>query len=286
MNRRLAMLVAVGIIVMAALLGLYYCGPWRESEATRRRLDDAARFLLDRFNPELQLVSEAPEAAPDVYWLASDNLLAQHVLRKYFPDISEKIRSKLVELAGIYGLPTNSEGLPISHKHEAVLGYEVPLPFNITNFYEWTIGDSYTIKTEVLNNTERMTDWQGYVDTLCYASLTRHYQKNKIGAKYYFNIAASMWDGKGLADKGFWWTNSSSCGKYETYKLALLLLTSKVIGEELDYERELCARIWECQHKNGGIITHYLPDGTPDPKADANSETTALVLLAEPRAMP
>jgi len=64
-----------------------------------------------------------------------------------------------------------------------------------------------------------------------------------------------------------------------------LLFTSKVLGEELDYERELSAKIWECQHTNGGIITHYLSDGTPDPKADANSETTSLVLLAEPKVL-
>jgi len=164
-----------------------------------------------------------------------------------------------------------------------VLGYEVPLPFNVTNFYEWKIGDSCTIRTEVLNSTERMTDWQEYIDCVCYAALTRYYQNNDTGAKYYFDIAAGMWDGTGLADKGFRWVNSSSYGKYETYKLALLLFTSKVLGEELEYERELSNTIWKCQHTNGGIITHYLPDGTPDPQADTNSETTALVLLAEPR---
>jgi len=150
------------------------------------------------------------------------------------------------------------------------------LPFNVTNFYEWKIGDNYTIKTEVLNSTERMPDWQKYVDILRYASLTRYYQNNITGVEHYFNIAASKWDGKGLADKGFCGVNSSSHGKYETYKLALLLYTSKTLGIKLDYEQHLSNGIWACQNDDGGIITHGTPHG------DANSETTAFVLLVEP----
>lgn len=254
---------------------------WLADQLTLLRLSAAAHFLYERFNRELQLVSEAPIVAPDIYWLVSDNLLLQDVLREYYPDIAEKIRAGLMELARLYRLPTTAEGLPRSFKHEAVLGERVPLPFNETNFYELETGIDYTIKTEVPNSTARMTDWEEYIDTLCYAALTKHYE-NSTEAKDYFMKAIGKWDGKGLADKGFTDPNSPSFGKYETYKLALLLFTSKVLGEELDYERDLSARIWECQHKNGGIITHYLLDGTPDPKADANSETTSLVLLAEP----
>ena len=278
MNKRLAGLV-VFVIATSMIIGLYLWGVKR-GDARQEKLVGAARFIFERFNSELQLVSEAPEAAPDSYWLVSDNLLIQHVLKEYYPDVAEKIRSKLIELASIHGLPTNSEGLPVSFKHEAVLSEEIPLPFNVTSFYDLEVGEGYTVKTEVLNNTERMPDWQEYVDTLCYAALTRYYQNNIVGAEHFFEIVASMWDGKGLADKGFWWVKSSSCGRYETYKLALLLFTSKTLGIRLSYEEELCNRIWACQNEDGGIVTHYLLDGTPH--GDANSETTALVLLAKP----
>jgi len=285
LNRRLAGLVIIVFVVAASTItGICLWSVKHASDDSKERLDAAARFIYEGFNPELNLVSEAPEAAPDVYWLVSDTLLAQYVLKEYYPDVAGKIKSRLIELASIYGLPTNSEGLPVSFKHEAVLGEEVPLPFNITNFYDLETGDSYAMKTEVLNQTVRMPDWQEYVDSLCYAALTRYYQNNMIGADHYFRMVASMWDGKGLADKGFWWSDSPSCGRYETCKLALLLFTSKILGIKLSHEENLSNRIWACQNEDGGIITHYPPDGRPDPEADANTETTALVLVAKPKA--
>jgi len=46
---------------------------WLAEQLTLLRLAAAANFLYERYDPELQLVSEAPVAAPDVYWLVSDN---------------------------------------------------------------------------------------------------------------------------------------------------------------------------------------------------------------------
>ncbi len=93
------------------------------------RLKYAVEFLKSRYDPRVCLCAESPRAAPNIYWLVSDNLLAYKALEKHAPEISNIIKSKLTELAKVYTLPTDPQGLPISYKHEAVIGDIIPIPF-------------------------------------------------------------------------------------------------------------------------------------------------------------
>jgi len=238
------------------------------------RLEMAVSYIEAQFNSTLSLCREAPAVAPNNYWLVSDNLLAFKALEPYNSTISSAIRSALTAYAGMYNLPVDEDGLPISYAHEAVLGRSVPLPFRAWNTLELA-GEGYTLKTVIANGTE-MLDWQDYADLLLYASLSEHWQGNETAAAEYFSKAADMWDGMGIFDKV-----ANATGLYETYKLALLLYTSKVIGYRLPFEDELIERIWRQQDMmSGGIITHYRPDGAP--VGDTNTETTAMVVIASP----
>ena len=200
------------------------------------------------------------------YWLVSDNLLAMHALEKYCPDIANQIKSKVIELAEEYNLPTDDEGLPISYCHEALFGEIIPLPFRTSTNY---LLEGHII-TEARDG-ETMSDWEQYADLLCYATLSKHNEGKKEEALMYFEIAKGMWDGKGLADGAF-------STHYETYKLGLLLYTSKVLECPLEFEEELLNRLWLQQAENGGFITGYLPNGAPI--GNTNSETTAIVLIS------
>jgi hypothetical protein len=108
---------------------------------------------------KLSYAPNPPKTAPNTYWLVSDNLWAYKALEKHYPKLSNTIKSKLIELAKTYKLPTDAKGLPISYKHEAVIGDTVPTPFNVTVQYV-LYSDKYTLKTEIANGIAIMEDWQ------------------------------------------------------------------------------------------------------------------------------
>jgi len=108
------------------------------------------------YNEKVKLCAESPKTAPNTYWLVSDNLWAYKALEKHDPKLSKTIKSKLIELAKTYKLPTDAKGLPISYKHEAVIGDAVPTPFNVTVQYT-LYSDKYTLKTEIANGRNTQT---------------------------------------------------------------------------------------------------------------------------------
>ncbi len=169
-------------------------------------------------------------------------------------------------------MPTDSNGLPESYAHEAVIGDVAPPPYRTETNCTLYNGD-YVLNTTMYNGTV-MPDWDQYADLLLYAALSCHWQGNDSGALGYYNNATQMWNetSEGLQDKAF-------NGTYATYKLALLLYTSKVLGESLPFESELVDRIYAQQSESdGGIITNYLANGTLE--GDANTETTSIVIIA------
>jgi hypothetical protein len=195
--------------------------------------------------------------------------------------IAELIEMKLKESAVNFSLPVDAEGLPKSFMHEAVINGCIPIPDrNCTKLVLHS--NDYVIKTEVCNGTT-IDDWQGYADRLLFMALSCHRQGNDTDAIHYFEIAKAMWDGTGIND-----TATKKDCIYATYKLALLLYASKVLGERLDFEFELVNRIWSLQREtDGGIITDYFANGTSI--SDANTETTSIVIIsvfAFPRVWP
>jgi hypothetical protein len=239
------------------------------------KLKDAVEFLKRMYNSTIGLCAEAPRVAPSTYWLLSDNLWAYKALEKYDPQLSSAIKSKLIELAEAYNLPRDNQGLPISYKHEAVIGDAVPKPFNEAVSYTLYRND-YALMADMANGTAVMEDWRRYADLLLYAALSSHWQGKEREALELFNIAKNMWDGVGIHDSA-----AEAESRYATYKLALLLYISRVLGQKLPFEEELIATILRMQdEETGGIITDYRPNGQPAENADANTETTAITIIA------
>jgi len=243
------------------------------------RVEKAGNFLMSQFNPQMNLCSEALNVAPNTYWLVSDNLWAYKALEMMdITDTSSLIKVELIELAQVYNLPTDAQGLPISYAHEAVMGDTVSVPFRASTNCTLYRND-YVLNTTMLNGTI-MNDWQEYTDLLLYAALSYHWQENDTAANWYFKNATDTWDGIGIDDNA-----TKVDGFYTTYKLALLLYTSKVLGKRLPFEIELVKRIWSLQRESdGGIITNYFANGTV--LGDANTETTSIVIIAILRARP
>jgi hypothetical protein len=246
-------------------------------------------YLSSGFSTELGLVWESPDTSDlqSHYYLVSDNLWAMFAMQICRPDIAKQIESKLKNECATHGLPSNSDGLPISYAHEAVIGEPIPIPFHAA--HEYTVesvppeiirrgpGEGIIMRTAYDGN-ETIEDWQQYADLLCYAAISRYYEGNFTEPLAFFDIAKGMWDGKGIADKPFSDQNSTSYHEYRTYKLGLLLYTSNVLGTPLEFKGELLNRLWLQQAENGGFITGYNVNGVP--QGSTNTETTSIVLIS------
>jgi hypothetical protein len=279
-------LTALGIILVALVLSApltVHSFQYTQSESPTS-IEEAVGFLLSQFNATLGLCREAPNAAPNTYWLVSDNLWALKALTlanesglsnaAMAETCAETINASLHKLAAHYHLPTDSKGLPISYAHEAVIGDVAPPPYHTTTtciLYE----NDYVLKTAVLNGTA-MPDWTNYTDLLLYAALSYHWQGNDSAAITYYSDASKMWNNTAV---GFQDQVANITGLYDAYKLALFLYTSKVLGENPPFEPELVERIYAQQRESdGGIVTDYYANGTTI--GDANTETTAIAIIA------
>jgi len=252
---------------------------------------NAAHYLLNyTYNSTLGLCSEvygnsgnSLNYAGQVFWICSDNLLAYYALKQYDENVSNRIADTLRAYAKIYSFPTDSNGLPISYKHEAILGDVLPLgmpcnPGNNANgpfyYYELKNESSIVIGTEVNNGTSWNT-WVSYADELAWQGLSFMNQNRTAEALACYNSMMSLWDGHGFAD-----TNAQLNGYYETYKLALAIILRQRLNLPKPYQESTMEDILAaCQGSDGGIATGYNKNWSTSGHIE-NTETTALVVIA------
>lgn len=267
MNSLLKGFSALALVLTATILfssGAYHITQQTNNEKLRRSAD----FLLSQYNSKLKLCSEAPNAAPNTYWLASDNLLAYHALKHYNPNISSQIYLELGRRGGFK-----------SGVYECLFGESVPLPIKDRATFIIERGGDDVIKIDIHNCTTVFPNWDEYSDLLICSALSLYWKGNETEAFKLFDKAVDMWDGKGLCDKATGGGDLNLSGPYETYKLALLLYASRVLKRPLTFQAELENTLWKMQRESdGGIITHY--NGSFTPIGDANTETTSLTLIA------
>lgn len=252
------------------------------------KIEQMIDFLTNRqFNETVGLCREAPDVAPNTYWLVSDNLWAWKALSiagqanlsnsEKAEVVADKIESKLKELTSSHSVPVNAQGLPKSYFHETIIGDAVPRP-NKTAINSNLYKADYELNITVCDGAE-MADWEQYGDRLLVAALSSHWQGNDVAALDYYNSAVNMWNetSQGMQD------NATSTN-YAVYKLALLLYTSRLLGEQLPFEQTIVDRLYYQQESNpaderyGGIRTDYYADGAIN--GDTNTETTAIVIIA------
>ena len=276
--------IASGITLVLLISMLLLSGSSHFTESTSLGgVEKAINFLVHiQFNQSLGLCRESPNLAPNVYWLVSDNLWAWKALKMANESglsnaaeagaAAEKIKAKLIELAVQYGLPRDADGLPQSYAHEAVIGDAALPPYKAPTKCTLYVND-YVLNT-IMYNGAAMPDWAQYADLLLYAALSYHWQGNDTEALGYYRNVVIMWNeaDRGLQDK-------TVNGTYDTYKLALLLYTSRVLGKSLVFESELVDRIYAQQRESdGGMVTNYNADGAF--YGDANTETTSIAIIA------
>ncbi len=262
--------IAVLVVAILGSIVAYYItltlnSPWKEE------LEHAADFLFEQYNAQLRLCSEAPNVAPNIYWLASDNLMAYHAIEPYYPETSRQIYLELERRDGFQ-----------SGVYDPLFGQSIPLPIKEKITYIIEQGDNYIIKTDIHNDTANnpfFPHWDEYANLLICSALSHYWEGNVTEAMSLFNKTVDMWDGKGLFDRAIEEAAPNLRGLYETYKLALLLYASRIFDQPLPFQTELENTLWSMQRESdGGIITHY--NNSHVPMGDANTETTSLILIA------
>lgn len=225
----------------------------------------AATFLQNQYNSTIGLLREAPEITePTIYWLWTDNNLGYHALEYYNESMADEIKSTL----DFYGYDK-------MYAYETLFRQTVNLPFKDANTYYITEETDYIIKLDIYNGST-MEDWESYGNLLCLAALSEWWQRHFAQAKSYFSQVKAMWDGKGIADKAF--QEGDSAGVYQTYKLAKLLYTERILGQVLTFHDTAESIIWQMQNDTtGGIITGYDSEFSTNGHF-ANVETTSLVI--------
>lgn len=248
----------------------------------------AVNYLVNGYNnSSLHLISETNES--NTYWLVSDNLLSYYALRNDNPAISNEIANTLKTYVTSYNLPHDENGLPISYKHEAVVGNI--LPEELRNppklpYYNVNVTSDYRVIIEIDNDTVAV-GWQNYADWLALEgiSLFNNHQYPKANAVFNQLVNSSMWNGYGFTDDAFKRrVENQSAIEYETYKLGLaLILANDLQIENTTFTNQCLSIIEQCQLKDGGVQTYYnfTRDGQFEQLSDsANTETTSITAIA------
>jgi len=235
-------------------------------------LNNALNFVqaqLHNYADGKWLCREFPNSSS--YWIYNDNYLAYKIL-EYF-DRNESA-CKIKTTIESYGF--SLEG---NERLEVLFNRTIPFPpytgagMNFSPIIDSSSnGERFTVKNDEKHL--QIPDWKEYADLLLFGVIDQYHRENST-YKDLWNKAYKMFDGKGMADRVFNGT------KYETYKLALFVIASRMINNQTIATNCALSIIWKMQDEsNGGVTTHYLPDLTPDPKSTQNVETTCLAIYA------
>ena len=229
-----------------------------------RALANAIDHLVVGYDPQVGLIPETPDSA--TYWLFSDNFLAALALSQYGKDdaVMLGLAAKLST-----SVTADSHGVGSQNQYQALVSG--PCEVHPTTNYNVSSIFGDQIKTTLDNGTGYLSPSK-YADVAFLESVCFDRQGNATRAMEEYNVGKAMFDGIGLRDAPF-----SATGQYQTYKLALYIYSSTVLGQPVD-ERALLTLL-TLQAQSGGFYTGYSPDYSTGATL-TNTETTSLVALA------
>ena len=255
----------------------------------------AVNYLAANYNKTIGLIHESPEpgtspmamiswcsltlvAEPlqtqfrDTYNLYSDNFLASLVLWNYDPS-----NSTLTEMAQNITNTTRTyltQGGVTPINQWMVLA-ESMFAFNASKgFIVAFLGNGATIKTRQNNQTSGYLTPQNYADVAFEQAIYYHQLRKDASATAAYRNGTKHWDGLGFRD-----CVNPNGGTYATYKLALYIYCSKLLGVTTTFYHKALSTLLATQNKtSGGFRTSY--DSNLQPTSGTNTETTSTAILA------
>lgn len=229
-----------------------------------QNLSSASGYLVANYNPELGLIPETPGSP--VYWLYSDNYLADLALAQYQGNATmPRVAANISQSIEMY-LPVPDVG-----NQYAVLGSNGVCSFPAALSFTLATVDGAQIMT-VKNNGTGVLNTADYADIDFLNAICQYHHNNMTGAILAYDEGMEMFDGAGFRDLPY-----NQTGQYQTYKVALFLYASATLGQPID--TAALSVLLKLQAPNGGFYTGYdasYSHGT----TMTNTETTSLALLA------
>jgi len=281
-------IILIAVLMAAAIAGtISTVRPSSTQTALADEVLDAVNYTYRNYNATIGLNYNSPDNAVlrNTYWVYSDNYLASYVLNIYDPantsltSRAENLKENMTrylncnEVTDPITDPINqymvfTESKEINESWSYFHGSDPPgiLLANRDN-------DS-AIKTHIMTHINNLTNIhpapEDYTD-IAFLQVVYNYNLSRWGdANYNYSCGIADWDGRGFADKAF-------AGEYQTYKLALYIYASKLLG--LDYNQQAFDTLLAMQQPDGGFKTGY--DSSLNPQnTSTNMETTSLAILA------
>lgn len=276
---------ALTILVVVLLIGTASYS----STSSAQQIDNqdisikAVTYLINSYNYTMHLFPET--SSNTVFYITSDNLLAYYAIKDHNSTIAEDLRVSLMGYVGVYNLPVGNDNLPISFKHEAIVGQALSGSIHDAITHPLLVPNStgYAVYSERADDTTVALPINA--DILAIQGLSLCELNQTADAQNCYNQMMTYWDGHGFADDAYTNTNSSSYHIYATYKLGLSLMLANKLGiSNAQTNTVMLQTISDCQIKDGpqagGVRTDYTFNGAIVPSGSANTETTSIIAMA------
>jgi hypothetical protein len=237
---------------------------------------------------DVGLIRESPDDSNlklTTYNIYSDNYLASLVLKKYNPDNHDWTgRAENINNTMQQYLADAEDANPFFANHinqyMALTMAPTLRELAFSNSATFTLPVTVvgaTINTTI-NNQNGSLNPRDYSDIAFLRAVYFHERGSDIDAMTNYLDGVYRYDGKGFRDDPF---NSDPNHLYQTYKLALYIYASKLLGQ--DYDLQAFYTILAMQKNtstlnNGGFVTGY--DSNLQATGSTNAETTSLVVLS------
>jgi len=242
-------------------------------------LDHAVNYLCENYNESIGLICESPDAPhlKDSYWIYSDNYLSSLVLRTYDPDnltltrLARDIDNNMRDYLSLAGVTDPINQYMVLTES---LSFSEP-PFNASVNSDLLEKDGAWIRT-TQNNQSSLLSSKDYADIAFLQAVHYHERGREDEAMCAYLDGVRLYDGRGFKDEAYYGTGGTY-PHYQTYKIALYLYASKLLGQ--DYDIQAFYTLLEMQQPNGGFSTSY-DRASLNATGYTNTETTCLAILA------
>jgi hypothetical protein len=234
-------------------------------------LPAVVNYLVENYNSTVGLIPEVPGG--NTYWLYSDNFLASLALERHDSQYPGNLTITNIA-ANIDGnVSKYIAGVPNVLNQYMVLNSPIAA-FNTSNSYT-VCNYAGAVINITLNNGTSPLNQSLYADIAFLEALYYNSAGQAKNANDSYQIGMKMYDGNGMNDPVF--QNGTQKGQYQTFKLALYIYASKVLGYQFPPSAE--ADLLRMQGASGGFYTGYDANFSSN-GTNTNVETTSLAILA------
>jgi hypothetical protein len=192
----------------------------------------AINYLVENYNSTVGLIPEVPSG--NTYWLYSDNFLASLALERYDSQYPGNLTITNIA-ANINGnISKYIAGVPNVLNQYIVLNSSIAV-FKTSSSYTVTNYPGAVIKITLNNGTNPLNP-SLYADIAFLEAIYYNNAGQAKNANDSYQIGMKMYDGNGMNDSVF--QNGAQKGQYQTFKLALYIYASKVLGHQFSQSAE------------------------------------------------